>query len=106
MEPLLQLLNGLSGWGWVLVLIIVIFRREWIDKVFGLLARNGGGETEEHLTNGKQEQINIDLFKHAETANQEMGRIDKNMAVMESRMSRMESDVQEIKQDIKILLRK
>ena len=55
---------------------------------------------EEEKVDIKQDRINIEMAKHAEVANEEMGEVKTTLAVIENRLGRMEEDIRDIKNKI------
>src|SRR3990167_3949337 len=98
MESLNTILNAPLTQIVGLTAIIVILQKAGIPVVDALkwafTPKNGH-------TNGKQEQINADLFKHSEVANHEMSSVKIDIAVITTRLGSIEENMKEMRQDIK-----
>lgn len=98
MENVPEIAKYLAGGGGTLGLVFLLAKA-------GLLKLQIGASSNGHL-NGKQDQINQDLFEHVKVANHEMAEIKTDIAVINTRLGAIERDMAEMRQDIKTLLQR
>lgn len=87
LEPLLKIFSGVSGITGIII-IIILYKIGLLDFLIKI-KKNGNGRTDQRI---------IDLEKHADIANGEMGKIY-------SRLGKIENDISEIKGSLKILIK-
>lgn len=85
-EQISNIFSSIGGLGF-LIGVVVLWKVGLLEFLLNI-KKNG---------NGKQEEINRELFKHAEVANEEMSGIKTMLAVISEKLDRIEDDIKDIK---------
>lgn len=87
-EQITTIFSSIGGLGF-LVGVIVLWKVGLLEFLLNI-KKNG---------NGKQDEINRELFKHAEVANFEMGKVTTALALINQKLDRIEDDIKDLKHD-------
>ena len=87
-EQIATVFSSIGGLGF-LIGVIVLWKVGLLEFLLNI-KKNG---------NGKQDEINRDLFEHAKVANEEMSEIKTALAVINQKLDSIEDDIKDLKHD-------